>query len=83
MRHCTDTGSQHAAWNLTGEQSGDDEPIMPTTLVDALQAIRKQRGTLFMLDSSRWLIESWDLESDRLKEQSEETKRLVQRLLRP
>jgi hypothetical protein len=82
MRHCTDTGSTQAAWNLTAEQSENDEVTMPTTLVDALHAIRKQRGALFMLDASRWLIESWDLESDRLKEQSEDTKRLVQRLLR-
>jgi hypothetical protein len=54
---------------------------MPSTLADALLAIRNQRGALFMLDSSRWLIESWNLESDCLREQSEETIRLVQRLL--
>jgi hypothetical protein len=55
---------------------------MPSTLAGTLLAIRQQRGALFMLDSSRWLIERWNLESDRLQEQSEETIQLVQHLLR-
>ena len=56
---------------------------MPSTLAGTLLAIRKRRGELFMLDSSRWLIGKWDFESDRLQEQSEETIQLVQRLLTP
>jgi hypothetical protein len=36
-----------------------------------------------MLDSSRWLIERWNLTSDCLEEQGEETVRLVERLLDP
>ena len=35
-----------------------------------------------MLDNSRWLIERWKLEIDRLHEQGEDTVRLVQRLLK-
>jgi hypothetical protein len=55
---------------------------MKCTLGGTLLAIRRRRGALFMLDTSRWLIESWNLESDRLQEQSEETIGLVQRLLK-
>jgi len=55
---------------------------MPSTLASTLLAIRQRRGALFMLDSSRWLIETWNLESDRLQEQSEDTIRLVRRLLK-
>jgi hypothetical protein len=66
---------------MNGGYPVSDQVPMPSTLADALLAIRNQRGALFMLDSSRWLIESWNLESDCLREQSEETIRLVQRLL--
>jgi len=55
---------------------------MPNSLASTLLAIGQRRGALFMLDSSRWLIETWNLESDRLQEQSEDTIRLVQRLLK-
>jgi len=58
------------------------EETTPSTLAGTLLAIRQRRGALFMLDSSRWLIERWNLESDRLQEQSEDTIRLVQRLLK-
>jgi len=58
------------------------EETTPSTLAGTLLAIRQRRGPLFMLDSSRWLIERWNLESDRLQEQSEDTIRFVQRLLK-
>jgi hypothetical protein len=58
-----------------------NEGIMPSSLAATLLAIRQRRGALFMLDSSRWLIERWNLTSDCLEEQGEETVRLVERLL--
>ena len=58
------------------------EETRPSTLAGTLLVIRQRRGDLFMLDSSRWLIERWNLESDRLQEQSEDTIRFVQRLLK-
>ena len=58
------------------------EETTPSTLAATLLAIKQRRGALFMLDSSRWLIERWNLESDRLLEQSEDTIRFVQRLLK-
>ena len=58
------------------------EETTPSTLAGTLLAIRQRRGALFMLDSSRWLIERWNLESDGLQEQSEDTIGLVQRLLK-
>jgi hypothetical protein len=54
----------------------------PSTLADTLLAIRQCRGALFMLDNSRWLIESWNLASDQLQAQSEDTIGLVRRLLK-
>jgi hypothetical protein len=57
------------------------EETTPSTLAGTLLTIKQRRGALFMLDSSRWLIERWNLESDRLHEQSEDTIRFVQRLL--
>ena len=56
-----------------GSKLGMLEETMPGTLAGTLLAIRQRRGELFMLDSSRWLIERWNLESDRLHEQSEDT----------
>jgi hypothetical protein len=53
------------------------------TLAATLLAIRQQRGALFMLDTSRCLIERWNLASDCLEEQGEETIKLVKRLLAP
>jgi hypothetical protein len=58
------------------------EAITPSTLADTLLAIRQRRGALFMLDNSRLLIERWNLARDCLREQSEDTIRFVQRLLR-
>lgn len=62
------------------------EPVAPTeeasSLADTLFAIQQRRGTLFMLDMSRCLIERWNLRHDRLQEQSEDTVRLVERLLK-
>jgi hypothetical protein len=64
------------------EHSAMYEGTLPSTLADTLLAIRQRRGALFMLDNSRWLIERWKLESDRLHEQGEDTVRFVQRLLK-
>src|SRR5262245_7717978 len=54
---------------------------MPDTLAATLLAIQQRRGTLFMLDTSRSLIESWDLRCDRLQDQSAQTLQLVENLL--
>jgi len=62
------------------------EPIpgqtMTSSLASTLLAIQKRRGTLYMLDMSRCLIEMWDLRCDQLQEQSEETVQLVERMLK-
>jgi hypothetical protein len=58
------------------------QEALPSTLAGTLLAIRQCRGALFMLDNSRWLIERWNLASDRLQEQSEDTISLVRRLLK-
>jgi hypothetical protein len=73
---------RQAAWTLSSQYPALAEEPMPGTLASTLLAIGQRRGALFMLDSSRWLIETWNLESDRLQEQSEVTIRLVQRLLK-
>jgi hypothetical protein len=64
------------------EEPALNEAPVPSTLAATLLAIRQRRGALFMLDASRWLIESWNLASDCLHEQSEETVQLVKRLLK-
>jgi hypothetical protein len=64
------------------DHSAMHQGTMPSTLAGTLLAIRQCRGALFMLDNSRWLIERWNLASDRLQEQSEDTIRLVRRLLK-
>jgi hypothetical protein len=74
---------RQAEWSTSSEHPVLNQEPMPGTLAGTLLAIKEQRGALVMLDSSRWLIERWDLERDRLQEQSEETIGLVQRLLKP
>jgi hypothetical protein len=64
------------------EQPALNEETGPSSLAATLLAIRQRRGALFMLDASRWLIEGWNLASDCLDEQSEETVQLVKRLLK-
>jgi len=64
------------------EQPALNEATVPSTLAATLLAIRQRRGELFMLDASRWLIEGWNLASDCLHEQSEETVQLVKRLMK-
>src|SRR5262245_57986232 len=51
-------------------------------LADVLLAIEQRRGTLFMLDVSRHLIEKWNLVVDQLQAQSDETKRFVDAILK-
>jgi hypothetical protein len=70
------------AWAARPSAWPTDDATMVATLASTLLAIRQRRGALFMLDSSRWLIEKWNLASDCLDEQSEETIRLVERLLK-
>ena len=53
-----------------------------SSLAGTLLAIQQRRGMLFMLETSRYLIEKWDLRSDRLRTQTQETLDLVARLLR-
>src|SRR4051812_30323422 len=73
-----------AAWTPSSqlERSVLNDGTASGTLAHTLLAIRQRRGALFMLDSSRWLIERWNLASDCLYEQNEETVRLVERLLK-
>jgi hypothetical protein len=75
---------QQSAWTVGAnlEPWAPTERAMTSSLADTLLAIQRQRGTLFMLDMSRCLIEKWDLRRDRLQEQSEDTVRLVERLLK-
>ena len=51
-------------------------------LADVLLAIEQRRGTLFMLDVSRLLIEKWNLAVDQLQAQGDETKRFVDAILK-
>ena len=53
------------------------------SLASTLRGIQEKRGTLFMLDTCRYLIETWNLQFDRLDAQTGETAALVTRLLRP
>ena len=83
MSHSARTRAvRQGASSLSPERPVLNQATMKNTLGGTLLAIRRRRGALFMLDSSRPLIESWNLESDRLQEQSEETIGLVQRLLK-
>jgi hypothetical protein len=52
-------------------------------LAGVLLAIEQKRGTLFMLDVSRCLLERWDLHTDQLQAQSEDTRSLIDRILKP
>ena len=67
---------------------GKHEPSAPaqgrksTSLASILLAVEHKRGRLYMLDMSRYLIEGWDLRSDQLQAQSEETLDLVHKLLK-
>jgi hypothetical protein len=54
----------------------------PASLSATLLAIQENRGTLYMLDVSRVLIERWDLNCDHLHAQSSETRELVASLLK-
>ena len=60
---------------------GIGEGTMPNSLAGTLLAIQQRRGALFMLDTSRSLIENWDLRCDRLQDQSAQTLQLVEKLL--
>jgi hypothetical protein len=61
------------------------EPIAgmnSASLANTLLAIEQKRGALYMIEMSRYLVEKWDLGSDQLDAQSDETLRLVAKLLR-
>jgi hypothetical protein len=51
------------------------------SLADILLAIEQKRGALYMRQMSGFLIEKWNLHSDRLDNQSSDTLDLVARLL--
>jgi hypothetical protein len=67
-----------AKWPL-GPLSLDD--ANSAGLADILLRIQQKRGALYMLETSRYVIEKWDLRSDQLRAQSDETLALVARLL--
>jgi len=72
-----------AQWPL-GPQGGPfglDEDANSPSLADVLLRIQQKRGALYMLETSRYVIEKWDLRSDRLRAQTDETLALVARLL--
>jgi hypothetical protein len=52
------------------------------SLADVLLAIQEKRGALYMRQISGFLIEKWDLSSDRIDLQSSDTLDLVARVLR-
>jgi hypothetical protein len=62
----------------------ESEPLVAaeTSLAETLLAIQQKRGALYMVETSRYLIEKWDLRSDQLRAQTDETVSLVDRLLR-
>ena len=51
------------------------------SLADVLLAIEQKRGARYMRQMSGFLVEKWDLHSDRLDNQSSDTLNLVARLL--
>jgi hypothetical protein len=51
-------------------------------LANILLAIQQKRGALYMLEMSRYLLEKWDLRSDQLDGQTDETLNLVSKLLK-
>jgi hypothetical protein len=57
------------------------EETKSTSLANTLLAIEQRHGTLYMLEMSRYLIEKWDLRCDRLHAQSDDTLKLVHKLL--
>jgi hypothetical protein len=54
----------------------------PGSLADILLAIKEKRGALYMREMSGFLIEKWNLDTDRLDMQSSDTLDLVARLLK-
>ena len=69
-------------WPLNRQSGPFDFGKNSNSLAETLLAIQKKRGALYMLDTSRCLIEKWDLRSDQLDSQSEETWNLVASLLK-
>jgi len=52
------------------------------SLADVLLAIEEKRGALYMRQMSGFLIEKWNLHSDRLDMQSDDALNLVSQLLK-
>jgi hypothetical protein len=73
--------SQDNPGRLDPSQDISTEARRPKSLAITLLEIQEKRGTLFMLDTCRYLIEAWNLQFDRLDAQTEETASLVTRLL--
>ena len=76
--------ARRARWPIgaTPETSVSDEAPRSAGLANILLAIEQSRGTLYMLDVSRCLLERWDLRNDQLQAQSEETRHLVDQILK-
>lgn len=55
---------------------------VPVSLANTLWAVQQKRGALYMLETARYLIENWDLQSDQLDAQSDATRELVAKLLK-
>jgi hypothetical protein len=74
---------ESGTWSLDGAEEFNQrgEADSSLTLVDTFLTIQERRGALYMLDMARYLLEKWDLHSDRLQEQSDEARDLVAKLL--
>lgn len=64
------------------EGTVDSAKEKPGSLADILLAIKDKRGALYMREMSGFLIEKWNLDTDRLDMQSSDTLDLVARLLK-
>jgi hypothetical protein len=73
-----------ACWPFDAEPEASipDEVQRLNGLASVLLAIEQKRGTLYMLDVSRCLLERWNLSTDQLQAQSDETRRLIDNILK-
>ena len=81
--HVAQATKAHWPFDTKPEAFVPDEAQRPNGLAGVLLAIEQKRGTLYMLDVSRCLIERWDLRTDRLQAQSDDTRRLIDKILKP
>jgi hypothetical protein len=76
--------ARRARWPIDAkpETFVSDQAPRSAGLANILLAIEQSRGTLYMLDVSRCLLERWDLRTDQLQAQSDETRRLIDQILK-